>query len=284
MCDQRNQSKPIIEKYSDKQQKKSVVVTFVWRDMTAKEQCAFRQGVKVLGSHPFVVLHPKSYPIEYLIQEYKTISDIALPDEHFKSVEAYNHMMLSPWFYELFSDYEYMLIYQIDAYVFSDQLDYWTSMEYDYIGAPWLLNDKPYERLIGQWITRLLKKQPIRKNHLHSAHLCYNVGNGGFSLRRISKMKEIMERNQNLINSVKGKHERMEDVMISILLKKKENLRIPHWRLALYFSWEKAPAWCWELTKGVFPFGCHDTNARYWNSFWKYYIPCDEKQVDLPII
>lgn len=256
--------------------KKSVVVTFVWRDMNLKERCAFRQGVRILGKHPFVVVHPQSYSVAYLMQEYAGIRSLALPDEHFESVGAYNKMMLSPWFYALFTDYEYMLIYQIDAYVFSDQLDYWASMEYDYIGAPWMLNDKPYERLIGQWVMRVLQRRPIRNNHLHSAHLFHQVGNGGFSLRRISKMRDIMERNQRLIASATGKYERQEDVLISILLKREEQLKIPNWRLALYFSFEKAPAWCLDLTHGVFPFGCHDTNARYWDSFWKHYIPLEE--------
>lgn len=256
--------------------KKSVVVTFVWRDMNLKERCAFRQGVRVLGKHPFVVVHPQSYSIEYLMQEYDGITSLPLPDEHFESVATYNKMMLSPWFYALFTDYEYMLIYQIDAYVFSDQLDYWTSLDYDYIGAPWMLNDKPYERIIGQWVMRVLQHRPIRNNHLHSAHLFHQVGNGGFSLRRINKMRNILERNQQLIASLTGKHERQEDVLISILLRRKEQLKIPNWRLALYFSFEKAPAWCLNLTHGVFPFGCHDTNARYWDSFWKYHIPLEE--------
>ena len=264
------------EGYGMPSAKKSVVVTFVWRDMNLKERCAFRQGVRVLGKHPFMVVHPQSYSIEYLMQEYDGISSLSLPDEHFESVDTYNKMILSPWFYALFTDYEYMLIYQIDAYVFSDQLDYWTSMDYDYIGAPWVLNDNPYERLIGQWVIKVLQHRPIRNNHLHSAHLFHQVGNGGFSLRRISKMRDIMERNQQLIASLTGKYERQEDVLISILLKRKEHLKIPNWRLALYFSFEKAPAWCLDLTHDVFPFGCHDTNARYWDSFWKYYIPLEE--------
>ncbi|MBQ8158700.1 MAG: hypothetical protein IJ081_06755 [Prevotella sp.] len=266
-----------VEGSNDIKRRKSVVVTFVWRDMTSKEHVNFRQGIKILGGHPFVVIHPHSYPVNYLKQKYPNITTLALDDKHFTGIEAYNQMMLSPWFYELFSDYEYMLIYQIDAYVFSDQLDYWTSMEYDYIGAPWMLNDNLYQNTLGHWLTRLLQHFPIRHNHVHSAHLFHHVGNGGFSLRRISKMRDIMKKNKNLIESAKRKHESQEDVMISIILGKKEQLRIPSWQLALYFSFEKAPARCLELTNGVFPFGCHDTNNRYWNSFWKYYIPQEEK-------
>lgn len=261
--------------------KKSVVVTFVWRTMNEREQCAFHQGVKILGNHPFYIIHPQSFSVDYLKRQYAGIQSLPLPDENFRSVDTYNQMLLSPWFYALFSDYEYMLIYQIDAYVFSDQLDYWTTMGYDYIGAPWMLNDKLYERSIGQWVTRLLQRRPIYNHHIHSAHLFHRVGNGGFSLRRIPKMQEIMEKNQQLLHSLEGKHERQEDVAISIILKEKEQLNIPSWKLALYFSFEKAPAKCFELTHGVLPFGCHDTNQRNWNSFWKYYIPQEKEIINI---
>ena len=261
--------------------KTSVVVTFVWRDMNDREQNAFCQGIKILGTHPFVVVHPQNYSVDGLKRKYNGISSWALPNENFQSVDTYNKMLLSPWFYRHFLDYEYMLIYQIDAYVFSDQLDYWTTMGYDYIGAPWMLNDNIYQRTIGQWLTRVKQRFPIHDNHVHSAHLFHRVGNGGFSLRRIPKMLEIMERNQDFISTLKGKHERQEDVAISILLKEKEQLKIPSWRLALYFSFEKAPAKCLELTHGVFPFGCHDTNQRYWDSFWHYYIPQDSIDKDI---
>lgn len=259
-----------------KRVKTAVVVTFVWREMNQKERCSFNQGYKILGSHPFVVVHPKSYSVEYLKQRYPKITTLSLPDENFESVETYNSLMLSSWFYSLFSDYEYMLIYQIDAYVFNDQLDYWTTLGYDYIGAPWMLNDNLYQRLIGQWVTRLLQKRAILNNHIHSAHLFHKVGNGGLSLRRISKMKEIMEKNKEFISSLTGKHERQEDVAISILLAEKEHLKIPDWHLALYFSFEKAPEQCLEYTHDVFPFGCHNLNSRYWDAFWKYYIPIEE--------
>ncbi len=256
---------------------KTVVVTVVWRDMTPKERGALKQGIKVLGKrHAFVVLHPNSYQAGYLKEQYPEIELMPLPDENFKGIDSYNKMMLNPWFYSLFPKYEYMLVYQIDAYVFNDQLDYWTSLGYDYIGAPWMLNDKPFNRLIRQWFTRLLKLFPVRNNKVHSAHLFHEVGNGGFSLRRIPKMKEIMEKNQDLIKNLIETHYFQEDVVISILLKEKEKLKMPNWHLALNFSFEKSPAWCFRLTHGVLPFGCHDTQGKYWDSFWKYHIKLEE--------
>jgi len=249
--------------------KKAVVVTFVWTDMSLKERSALNQGLKVLGHHPFVIVHPEGYPVDFLLRDdMPNLTHLALPNENFTSVMSYNAMMLTPQFYQHFQQYEYMLIYQTDAWVFSDQLEYWCDKGYDYIGAPWMLNDKLYERTLGQWVTRLMSLMPIRNGHLHSAHIFHHVGNGGFSLRRIATMIDILERNQEFIATLTDGHESMEDVVISIILKEREHLKIPDWHEALYFSWEKAPRLCQKITKGTLPFGCHDTKARYWDSFW----------------
>lgn len=44
--------------------------------------------------------------------------------------------MLEADFYRRFGKYKYMLIYQLDAFVFSDKLLDFCEMGYDYIGAP----------------------------------------------------------------------------------------------------------------------------------------------------
>lgn len=44
--------------------------------------------------------------------------------------------MLSAEFYDRFAAYEYVLIYQLDAFVFADRLAEFCQMGYDYIGAP----------------------------------------------------------------------------------------------------------------------------------------------------
>lgn len=46
--------------------------------------------------------------------------------------------MLTKEFYLRFRQWEYLLIYQLDAYVFQDELMDWCNKGYDYIGAPFL--------------------------------------------------------------------------------------------------------------------------------------------------
>ena len=54
-------------------------------------------------------------------------------DKYFNSafVKAYKDTL-----YSRFEKYEYMLIYQLDAFVFSDRLMEFVEAGYDYIGAP----------------------------------------------------------------------------------------------------------------------------------------------------
>ncbi len=82
--------------------------------------------------------------------------------------------MLSPFFYESFRTYDYILIYQLDAVVFSDRLMEFASLGFDYIGAP-LRNSR-----IG-WLT-------------HKKGGYEHCGNGGLSLRNIASSLEVLER------------------------------------------------------------------------------------------
>lgn len=61
-------------------------------------------------------------------------------DVCFSSLNAYNNMlMLNSNFYGDYSaSYDYMLVYQLDGYIFDNQLDYFLDKNYDYIGGYYL--------------------------------------------------------------------------------------------------------------------------------------------------
>ena len=76
-------------------------------------------------------------------------------------MNRYNKLKKSKFFYRLFSEYDFILTYELDSYVFRNELRTWVAKEYDYIGAPW----PPF------YVNRENKKDLVR------------VGNGGFSMR-----------------------------------------------------------------------------------------------------
>lgn len=254
---------------------KTVIVIPIYRDFTPEDKCSFEQCMKVLGHHTIVLIHPDTYRMEALKQAYPTLHDMPMAADNFTSVDSYNDMMLSASFYELFSEYEYMLIYQLDAYVFHDDLEKWVSLGYDYIGAPWLPNYTLTQRTVGAALLKVKRLFPIRNHQVHHAHLYYRTGNGGFSLRRIPKMMEVLSQSTELIAQLPhGSKARQEDVLLSVLLARKFDLKIPDWREALHFAFENAPQHSLSLTQGELPFGCHNwTSRRTWSAFWHKYIP-----------
>ena len=115
-------------------------------------------------------------------------------DEYFASLRGYNKLVLDELFYMRFLKYQYMLIYQLDAFVFKDELLLWAEKGYDYIGAPWIPPKHSYLTLRGRlkiqlkyFIYTLLNddRRKLKK------YCNYQVGNGGFSLRKINKMLEV---------------------------------------------------------------------------------------------
>ena len=253
--------------------KSVVVVTFVWREMRSMEKMAFKCAMSRLGKHPFAIVHPSSYSIDYIKQDYPKLIDVPMDDTNFINVESYNEMMLTPDFYRQFQTYDFMLIYQLDAFVFRDELDYWVEQDYDYIGAPWLPSDSWYQRTIGELIIRLRKFLPSPNpttGRIRHADIYFDVGNGGFSLRKIPTMIRVLSENRALIASLPQRSRaRNEDIVISIILGKKCHLKKPNWRIATHFSFENNPNRCFRITKEHLPFGCHAWDTSNWENFWR---------------
>lgn len=207
--------------------------------------------------------------------------------DYFKNVDRYNRLLLTYEFYKRFADFEYILIYQLDAWVFRDELDYWCQKGFDYIGSPWFENFGSHENGDKLW----------------------TVGNGGFSLRRIAsfldifcfkkqlfkisglkmiypdkigfikKMKRLLiiySKSFGLKNSsnyyIKN-YKYGEDVFWSIFLRKSEKqMKIPECEEAINFSFEKSPMYLYELAGDRLPFGCHAWYKHDYNTFWENYI------------
>lgn len=254
--------------------KKSViVVTFVWRDMKSMEKMAFDCGVSRLGRHPFAVCHPQSYSIENIKQKNPTIIDVPMEDAHFASRDSYNDMMLKPDFYRQFQAYDFILIYQLDAFIFRDELDTWVAQDFDYIGAPWLPSDSWYQRTIGEAVIRFRKLWSginLQKGCIRHADMYFEVGNGGFSLRKTQTMIRILSENSSLVNQLpRDSRIRNEDVVISLILGRKCRLKKPDWRTAARFSFETNPTRCFRVTHERLPFGCHAWDTNTWEEFWR---------------
>lgn len=198
----------------------------------------------------------------------------------FGTIRNYSNLLLTKKFYQTFKDYDSMLIYQLDALVFSDQIEKWANSGYDYIAAPW------FRPVIGFFS----RKKGFPKSG----------GNGGFALRNIQKCIKILDivnksatrTSRNLflrrlwfllailtgkshkvwLNAPASDYPFYEDGFWALEAPKYDSIyKVAPFKIALKFAFERFPRKCFELNNGKLPFGCHAWK-RYDEGFWEPYI------------
>ncbi len=247
---------------------------------TEDELLSLRQCASILKSHPICIVCPEGLDVSLL----STILSFAktnwtierFPPHFFDGIKGYNLLMLDKSFYKRFTKYQYILLYQLDAWVFCDELDEWCAKGYDYIGAPWIEEDNNGNMtLIG-------------------------VGNGGFSLRRVQHFINVLSYNgpvrkasqldlppslknsiyklfyslgyQNTLEYYKKDPTLYEDIFLSLFLSNtKLRAKMPSPNEASFFAFEKHPSFLFSKI-GQLPFGCHAWQKYEYESFWVNYI------------
>ena len=151
-------------------------------------------------------------------------------NECFSSKPNYNNFKVSYALYERFKKYKYVLIHELDAFVFKDELLQWAEKDYDVIGAPW-------------------------------CQFCSNkddnlVGNGGLSLRKVQTFISLLN-GTNIDLSKRSGFFRNEDFFLANFLFKTIpfEVKIPSCKEALNFSVENNALL--HVKRGTRPFGMH---------------------------
>ena len=257
----------------------AVVVSMYKEQLSTEEQISFKHLVHFLDRYDKYLTIPENLHLDYPGFKVKCFNS-----RFFKSIASYSKLLLSRQFYEAFIEYEYILIYQLDCLVFSDELIQWCDTGLDYIGAPWLKSgSRPYEGFS-------------------------QVGNGGLSLRKIESFLKVIDSPRYFVvepeeywqdfYASKPKYGQYWDP----LRKLRRRLRYfnARWRMSRYpknedyfwsreaemfypdfkvapievglrFSFERAPRFCFEQNNHRLPFGCHAW-SKYDRDFWKPYL------------
>ena len=261
----------------------AIVVPVHKPKFTPDEEISLRHLTHFLGANDKFLVVPQSLDINLQGFQVRRFAD-----EFFFDTATYSALLLSSNFYRTFAEYRYILIYQLDALVFSDQLLSWCETGLDYIGAPWLAG--------------------VGLDFIETT----TVGNGGFSLRRTESFlkitespgfdkelakyrdvfdaakpvyKRILNVPRKLARWVLGRNKRLrasgsadpadmlnEDLFWSFRAKKYfPEFRIGSVSEALRFSFEVAPRQCYELNSRQLPFGCHAW-TKYDREFWEPFL------------
>ena len=210
------------------------------------ERISLQQCDKVLKGYDKAFVVPTSLALNFgsTYQEYRVER---FSDVYFVNSRTYNELCLSEEFYNRFIDYDYMLIYQLDSFVFYDKLEDFCKLGYDYIGAPSIFE--------GVW-----------------EELNINVGNGGFSLRNIRCILNLLNEQRELLNasSMSTLFCSYEDVFYAYCgMREDIDFKTPDVKLAAAFSQqqillEKKS----DISKDYLPFGTHGWDRFNYN-VWK---------------
>jgi hypothetical protein len=257
-------------------------------DLAGDERIALRQCLRVFAARTVVLVAPHGLDLkaheEMARADGRTFAVERFDARFFTGTASYNRLMLSRRFYRRFRDSEFILIYQLDAFAFRDELDFWTAQNVDYVGGPW------FEGFSGSGA---------------SSATLPRGGGGGFSLRRVRSFRRVL----NTWRVMKGPGSLLReyvaagtsvrgDTILKVLLKSlgyknnsrfwvrrsthinedlfwtnfapliRPDFRVADGRLALRFSFECQPQRQYEMNDRHLPFGCHAW-ARYDRDFWR---------------
>ena len=251
-----------------------IIIPIYKIDLNHYEMISLGQLVQVLKDYPKVIIKPFGLDIEPILDKFENQFHVQDFDDHyFSDIAGYNRLMLTPEFYKQFIDTKYILIYQLDAFVFRDELNYWCKLDYDYIGAPWLCKLK-YERGFMKLFLRTRGLIYSLLKIKHRQQCFYRVGNGGFSLRKTEVFYKIAIEKQEVIRNylkhVSKSSQFNEDVFWGLEATKDKKFLVPTWQEALFFSFDLFPEIAYCINGKRLPFGCHRWNKEL--DFWNKYI------------
>lgn len=236
-----------------------------WYEEIALDRCRV-----VFGSRSDVFLAcPESLDYARHLELYPGLRVCPFPEDNFDSLVAYNRLKYSRGFYQRFSDFRYLLTYELDAFVFRDELDYWCDTGWSYIGAPWF-----------QDFYKAADDAPI-----------FGVGNSGFSLRSVPDCLAVLSAREkihtlgdflvdhrkggwsaratarsivkHLVNPVRfaDANQRLginEDLFWGTLVPRGvPEFRVADFATASRFAFDGSPRRLFGMTGQKLPFGCH---------------------------
>jgi len=265
----------------DKTKKACVVIPVYREEISATEQIALDQCFRVLANYDIFFVIPERLKTfiganEYVqsgAAQYRTFNN-----NFFQDIPSYNRLLKYPGFYKSFLDYEFLLIYQLDAFVFKDELMEWCARGYSNIGAPLFEGHEKASLnspLVGQ-------------------------GNGGFCLRKVKHCydavthvrklpfkKTYTDANRSIFRNIYRyiKHQVIyiysyypfqpminEDLFWAVEIPAVFPwFKVPEPEEAIGFSFEVNPGILYEHNHQKLPFGCHAWE-RYDLNFWRTHL------------
>lgn len=247
---------------------------------TDVELASLKQCHRILAKYRIIMVCPRGLDISVYRQAVPSLEFDFIDPKWHSSYKMFNRMKIVPLLYQKHKRSEYILFYELDAWVFRDELEYWCGQGYDYIGAPW------FEGLAGASVNSEFA----------------GVGNGGFSLRKVESHLRAIHRFSYVMTPAEvwkqfKSDTRLKAVFVMLLnltirnntfflfnnFRRNEDLfwgrfaarnfgwKMPEMTTAARFSLELNAEMLYEKNNQHLPFGCHKWE-KYDTGFWRKFI------------
>ena len=268
----------------------NVIIPVYSPTLCPSEVVSLNQCLRILSNYHITLVTHRDLDISCYQDAFlaaKKPFKVAYFESHFfRSVFSYSQLLLSRDFYACFKEYEYILIYQLDGFVFRDELSDWCSKGFDYIGSPWF---KHY-------------------GFNYDGNELWKVGNGGVSLRKTAKFLNAFDQpfpcksSWYFIKSIRKKQfmpmliktlqmllvltfsRKTVEYILQHYMDERVNedcfwaeafqgtsmaLNIPDVLTGARFCLEQKPSYVYELIGNQLPFTCHAFERYEYETFWK---------------
>lgn len=195
-----------------------VIVPIYKNKFEDEELFSLEYSLNKLRQYEVFFFGPEDLDFKWYERIFSTSKFMGFSVNYFKSHSQYNQLCYEIEFYEKFNSYEYLLLLQPDAIIIKDEVERWTSMNFDFIGGP-EKNKYSYDLAHLPRYNQLPFLSPI----------VLNGCNGGLSLRKTDSFIRLLTDNPEISSFFRGYGVGIgEDIFYSVMGKVTKNFLVPN--------------------------------------------------------
>jgi len=182
--------------------------------LNPSQRILLRHNRAVLKDHEFIAVAPKGMNLDETVEKGCFDQELRFDASFFQSPASYNQLLRTTEFFSAFEDNDFILICQLDVWIFQDRLQDWCKQDLDYIGAPWLRMMGLNGKLGREEISELFKLPLPHAQRIRDAFRACAITNAEDVLT-----SEFTNRLQSLDATnldLPFRHEKLESILLSI--------------------------------------------------------------------
>jgi hypothetical protein len=247
--------------------------------LTPDEEISLRHLRHYLGAYDRFVIAPASMDVPH-----DDFEVVRFGDEYFGSANAHTRLMMKPEYYEAFSDYEYILTYQLDALVLADELLDWCATGLDFVSAPnYGLSDRLSFVCSGGFALRKVESfLGVLRSERYAVdpdEYWRRLSVGMSPLRRLANLPRRYLKRLHRYNGIGREIEWFlrdrvlleDEFFVRNAARFYPSFSIPPVETALRFAFDETPRIAFELAGERLPFGAHAWYKQD-REFWEPYL------------